>query len=81
MEIELSDKMVSLVWDFPGGSEVKNLPYNTRDSSWIPGLERSHMPRGNEAFVPNYWSPGALEPVSHNKKTTAVITLHNATLE
>ena len=34
-------------WDFPGGSVVKNLPANTRDTGWSPGLGRSHMPQSN----------------------------------
>lgn len=33
--------------DFPGGPVVKNPPANARDMSLIPGLRRSHMPRGN----------------------------------
>ena len=32
---------------FSGGSVVKNLPANTGDSSLIPVLGRSHMPRSN----------------------------------
>ena len=33
--------------DFPGGSVVKDLPVNTRDTGWIPGLGRSHMSQRN----------------------------------
>ena len=33
--------------DFPDGSVVKNLPANTWDTGWIPGLGRYHIPRGN----------------------------------
>ena len=32
---------------FPGGLVVKNLPCNAGDTGSIPGLGRSHMPRGN----------------------------------
>ena len=32
---------------FPGGPVVKNLPCKAGDTSSIPGLGRSHMPRGN----------------------------------
>ena len=32
---------------FPGGSVVKNLPANARDTGWIPDLGGSHMPRSN----------------------------------
>ena len=37
---------------FPGGSVVKNLPANAGDTSSIPGLGRSRMPRGTSARVP-----------------------------
>ena len=30
-----------LLWGFSGGSVVKNLPANSRDSGWIPGWGRS----------------------------------------
>ena len=33
--------MVSLIWDFPGGSAIKNLPANAGDSGLIPGSGRS----------------------------------------
>ena len=32
---------------FPGHLVVKNLPVNAEDMGSIPGLGRSHMPRGN----------------------------------
>jgi len=32
---------------FPGGPVIKNLPFNARDISSIPGLGRSHMPWGD----------------------------------
>ena len=32
---------------FPGGSVVKNLPANARDTGLIPDLGRSHMPKSN----------------------------------
>ena len=38
-------KMWSL--GFPGGPVVKNLPFNARDTSSIPGLGRSHITQGN----------------------------------
>ena len=34
-------------WDFPGSPVVKNPPANAWDTGLIPGLGRSHMPRGN----------------------------------
>ena len=33
--------------DFPGGPVVKSPPANAEDTGLIPGLEGSHMPRGN----------------------------------
>ena len=35
--------------DFPGGVVDKNLPANAEDTGSIPGLGRSHIPRGNLA--------------------------------
>ena len=35
------------VMGFPGGPEVKNLPAKAGDTGLIPGLGRSHIPRGN----------------------------------
>ena len=32
---------------FPGGSLVKNLPANARDTGSSPGLGRPHMPQSN----------------------------------
>ena len=29
-----------MLWGFPGGSVIKNLPANTEDMSWIPGSGR-----------------------------------------
>ena len=34
-------------WDFPGGSEVKNSPCNTRDTSSVPG-RRIKVPHAME---------------------------------
>ena len=41
---------------FPGGAAVKNLPANAGDTSSIPGLGRSHMPRSNWAREPQLLS-------------------------
>ena len=45
-----------LLWGFPGGSVVKNLPANAGDTSSSPGLGRSHMPRSNKAQAPQLLS-------------------------
>ena len=41
---------------FPGGSVVKNLPANARDTGWIPDLGRFHMPRRNWSHAPQLLS-------------------------
>ena len=68
--------------DFPGGSEVKNLPCNARDTSSIPGPGRSHMLKSSWAREPqllacaleprscNYWSPRDLELCSATWEAT-----------
>ena len=43
--------------DFPGGAVFKNPPANAGDTSSIPGLGRSHMPRSNEAPALQLLSP------------------------
>ena len=41
---------------FPGGTVVKNPPANAGDTGSSPGPGRSHMPRSNEARVPQLLS-------------------------
>ena len=43
--------------DFPNDPVVKNPPVITGDTGSVPGLGRSHMPRGNIAHEPQLWSP------------------------
>ena len=48
----------AVLWGFPGGSVVKNLPANARDTSLIPSPGRSHPPSGQlSPFV------ASIEPV------------------
>ena len=44
------------VEDFPGGAVVKNPPANAGDTGSSPAPGRSHMPRSNEARVPQLLS-------------------------
>ena len=37
--------ILRVTWCFPGGSVVKNLPANEKDTSFIPDQGRSHMPQ------------------------------------
>ena len=55
--------------DFPGGTVVKNLSANAGDTGSIPSPGRSHMPRSNEARVPQLLKPRTLEPVLCNKRS------------
>ena len=41
---------------FCGGSVAKNPPANAGDTGLTPDRERSHMPRGNQACVPQLGS-------------------------
>ena len=55
---------------YPGGPEVKNLPASERDmvQSLVQEL-RSHMPRNNEALVPQLLSLHTLGPMLCNKRS------------
>ena len=41
--------------DFPAGPVVKNPPANASNTGLIPGPERFHMPRNNQACVPQLY--------------------------
>ena len=38
---------IMLVWDFPGGPVIKNLPAHAEDMGPLPGMGRFHMPRSS----------------------------------
>ena len=57
--------------DFPGGTVVGNPPANAGDTGSIPGLGRSHMPRGNWARVPQLLSPRAATTEAHVSRARA----------
>ena len=68
------------VLGFPGGSVVKNPPWNTGDIGSLPGPGRSHMSQSNSACAPlPSLCPGAckppllrsahLKPILHGKRT------------
>ena len=65
--------------DFPGAPVVKNLPPNGGDMGSILGLWRSHMPGATNPVYHNYWSPRALEPMLHSKRSDPMEkpTYHN----
>ena len=44
--------------DFPGDPVVQNPSAIAGDTSLIPGPGRFHMPRGNQAHMPQLLSPG-----------------------
>ena len=45
-----------IIWGFPGGAVVENLPANAGDMGSSPGLGRSHMPQSNWAREPQLLS-------------------------
>ena len=51
-EEKKSNFLKLLLWDFPGGSVVKNLPASAGDTGSIPDLGRFHMPRSNQVHIP-----------------------------
>ena len=51
---QLSPLTSVLIWDFPGGTVVKNPPANAGDTGSSPGLGRSHMPQSNKPVRHNY---------------------------
>ena len=53
---ELLVSRVLSVWDFSGGTVVKNPPANAGDTGSSPGPGRSHMPQSNEPRVPQLLS-------------------------
>ena len=55
---------------------VKNLPCNAKDAGSIPGPGKSHMPKSNEAHVPQLlslhsraWEPELLSPRAQKPTT------------
>ena len=50
---------------FPGGSVVKNLPYDAGDVGLIPVQEDSTWHEATKPVRHNYWAP-ALEPKNRN---------------
>ena len=47
----------------------KNLPANGEDVGWIPGLGRFHLPKSNEACVPQLLKSMCLETVLHDERS------------
>ena len=55
------------MWDFSSGTVDKSPPANAGDMGLIPGLERCHMPRSNQACAPQPLKSAFLEPVFCNE--------------
>ena len=47
MQLTFQEKKKKTIWDFPGGTVVKNPPANAGDMGLSPGPGRFHMPRSN----------------------------------
>ena len=43
----VNSNIQKVIWGFPGGAVVENLPANAGDMGSSPGLGGSHMPRSN----------------------------------
>ena len=61
-----------LHWYFPGGTVDRNQPANAGNTDSMPGLERFHMPQGNEAHAPQLLMPAHPEPVPRDKRVTTM---------
>ena len=57
-----------VVRDFPGDPVVKSPPDNTGHMGLIPGPERFHVPRGNQAHELQPLSLHTLKPMPGNEK-------------
>ena len=57
------------LWDFPGGTVIKNPPANAGETGSSPGPGGSHMPRSNKAHAPQLLKPVCLEPMLRNKRS------------
>ena len=71
-------RYIKFLRGFSGGSVVKNLSANAGNMGSVPGLGRSHMLWNNYwvALEPgscNSWSPHALGPMIHNKRSFFLI--------
>ena len=55
-ERPLVQKLLRILWDFPGGTVVKNPPANAGDTGLSPGPGRSHMQQSNQAGAPQLLS-------------------------
>ena len=82
---ETSTILKIISWDFPGCSEVKNLPANAGDTGSIPGPGRSHSPRSNyqaRALKPRWATAeacGCQSPCFTAREVTAVRRLQTTT--
>ena len=84
---ETSTILKIISWDFPGGSEVQNLPANAGHTGSIPGPGRSRSPRSNyqaRALEPRWATVeacGCQSPCFTTREVTAVRRLRTTTGE
>ena len=67
--------------DFPGGTVGENLPAIAGDTSLIPGLGGSHMPRGNQAHGVTTTEAHAPRACAKQQRLTAVRSLRTTIRE
>ena len=68
----MQPKKKKLLWDFPGGAVVKNLPANAGDTGSIPGSGRSHALWSNQARVPQLLSLCTTTTEAHAPRARAL---------
>ena len=56
-----------ILWGFPGGSLVKNLPANAGDMGSTPDSVKSHMPWSNRVCNCNYWVHATATKPTHSR--------------
>ena len=56
MHMQCNPLREAIYWYFPGGLLVRKSPASAGDTSSIPGLGRSHIPRSNQACKLSAWS-------------------------
>ena len=68
----------TMIWGFPGGAVVENLPANAGDTGSCPGPGRSHMPRSSWAREPQLLSLRVWSLCSATREAAIVRGPHTA---
>ena len=63
----LTNFLIEMAWDFPGGSVVKNQPVSEEDTGSVLVWEDPTHQAARKSMHHNYWT-SALEPRSRNNR-------------